>query len=142
MSAYMGFNMWWRWDEDPFTFPDNIWQPLPGDLRVHLLNEGHPDPTAVNDDEEFYDTSDDGFDSVDETMSENNNTADDDKTTNDDIDNNISNNDVVVVDDDDDDDDDDDSNDDIAWTACDADGCNVRGFLQINVLLKAFFNMN
>ena len=128
LSAYMGFDMWWRWVEDHLPFPDDIWLSLSGIIRVHSLIEGHPYPHI---DDEFFD------DGVDETIN-----SDDDNKSNDDIDNNISNNEVDDVSDDDDDDDDDvNSNGDIEWARCDGDDCNNIGFLQLNVIVKASFKL-
>ena len=127
LSAYMGFDMWWRWVEDRIPFPDDIWESLSGDIQVRLLNEGHPYPHI---EEVIVD------DGVDETLN-----SDDDNSSNDNIDNNISNNQVDDVADDDDDDVN--SNVDIEWARCDGDDCNNTGFFATKCYCEGyFFNMN
>ena len=59
LSAYMGFDMWWRWVSHHVPFPDDIWLTLPDGQRALLIIYGHPYPIIY---EEIVD------DGVDETI--------------------------------------------------------------------------
>jgi len=69
LSAYMGFDMWWRWVSHHVPFPDDIWLTLPDGQRALLIIYGHPYPIIY---EEIVD------DGVDETINSVDDVSDDD----------------------------------------------------------------